>query len=114
MHITDYSFGKITIDGTTYQSDVIISSNNVKENWWREAGHSLTSTDLSDVIAASPEVVIIGTGYYGRLRVPTATRDYLQQKGIRVEIAETKEAVQRFNQLQQDCANIVAALHLTC
>ncbi len=114
MHITDYTFGKITINGKTYQSDVIIYPNSVKDNWWREEGHNLTSTDLSAVIAASPEVVIIGTGYHGRMQVPMATRDYLEKKGIRVEIAETKKAVQRFNQLQQEYARIIAALHLTC
>lgn len=114
MHITEYTFGKIAIDGKTYHSDVIITPNNVKADWWRKEGHNLALSDLSDVIAANPEVVVIGTGYYGRMQVPNTTRDYLHQKGIRLEIAETKEAVERFNQLQQACARIVAALHLTC
>jgi hypothetical protein len=42
------------------------------------------------------------------------TKEFLTNKGIRVEIANTSEAVTRFNALQQDCARIVAALHLTC
>ncbi|MEJ2181216.1 MAG: MTH938/NDUFAF3 family protein [Gammaproteobacteria bacterium] len=114
MQITEYTFGKITINGKTYQTDVIITPHSVKDKWWRKQGHNLAIEDLVDVIATKPKVVIIGSGYYGRMRVPQATRDYLEERGIRLEVAETAEAIDRFIQLQQECAQIVAAFHLTC
>jgi hypothetical protein len=114
MIITHYEFGRISVDGKDYQSDVIISPNGVQDQWWRKQGHNLAVDDLETVVQSKPEVVIIGSGYYGRMQVPDATREYLVNKGIRVEIATTSEAVTRFNELQQDCARIVAALHLTC
>jgi len=114
VEITHYTFGEIDIDGKRYHSDVIITSKNVKHNWWRKEGHNLAIDDLDDVIETNPLIVIIGTGYYGRLQVPEITRAFLEEKGIQVEVAPTSDAVERFNQLQQECARIVAALHLTC
>ena len=114
MQISHYTFGNIDIDGKCYHSDVIITLNSVKDNWWRKDGHTLAIEDLADVIASDPQVVIIGTGYYGQMKVPTSTQEHLQKKGIRLEIARTEDAVKLFNQLTKDYTRIVAALHLTC
>ena len=104
MQISQYTFGKITIDGKTYRSDVIITSNKVIDNWWREQGHNLTIADLDTILDANPQALIIGTGYYGRMQVPEVTREFLKEKGIQVEVASTSDAVKKFNQLQQECA----------
>ena len=114
MEITEYTFGRITINGETYQTDVIITPQDVKDNWRRKVGHNLAIEDLADVMTTKPEIVIIGSGYYGRMRIPQATRDYLEEQGIQLVVAKTAEAIDRFNHLQQECARIVAALHLTC
>ncbi|WP_455206907.1 Mth938-like domain-containing protein [Kaarinaea lacus] len=114
MKITHYTFGAIDIDNKSYHSDVIVTTDRVKDNWWRKDGHNLAIEDLTEVITTNPDVVIIGTGYYGRMKVPKATQEYLQKKGIRFEMARTMDAVKQFNQLQKDCAKVVAALHLTC
>ncbi len=71
MKITHYSFGKITINGTAYTSDVIIYPARVDSHWWRDNGHLLKVSDLTDVIAAKPAVLIIGTGYYGENEMRT-------------------------------------------
>ena len=70
--------------------------------------------DLSEVMAAKPDVVVIGTGYYGRMEVPEETRRYLEAGGVQVREARTGEAVKEFNRLQKEYARVVAALHLTC
>lgn len=114
MKITDYSFGKIDIDGRAYTSDVIIYPQRVDSSWWRNEGHRLQIKDLHDVVEAKPEVVVIGTGYFGRMDVPDQTRTFLESHGIQVHSARTSEAVKLFNKLQQDAATIVATLHLTC
>jgi len=114
MKITHYEFGQISIDGKDYRTDVIISSDGVRDQWWRKEGHNLAIDDLAGVLQEKPAVVVIGCGYYGRMQVPEKTRAYLAELGIRVEVANTPEAVARFNELQKECAQIVAALHLTC
>lgn len=114
MKVQTYDFGKINIEGKTYTSDVIILPEAVKDSWWRKEGHRLQIEDLTDVVEAKPDVVVIGTGYYGRMAVPAETKSFLESKGIEVRAVETSKAVKEFNKLQQQMGRIVAALHLTC
>lgn len=114
MKITSYRFGHIEVDGQGYSSDVIITPEGVQDGWWRTEGHNLAIEDLDTIIAAKPDTLIIGCGHFGRMKVPDATRSFLTDKGIRLELAHTSEAVEAFNGLQQKYARVVAALHLTC
>jgi hypothetical protein len=113
MKIEHYSFGRITIDGKTYTSDVIIYPGRVDSSWWRKEGHYLQVVDLVDVINAKPEVLIIGTGYSGVMVVPKETISHLESKGIEVHVARSEKAVEMFNKLQKEKI-VIAALHLTC
>jgi len=113
MKIEHYSFGKITIEGKTYTSDVIIYPEKVNASWWRKEGHNLQVVDLTDVINANPQILVIGTGATGLMRVPKETISHLQSKGIEVHVARTGEAVKIFNKLQKDKI-VIAAFHLTC
>ena len=114
MTIGAYRFGQIEIDGHVYTSDVIITPERVLDTWWRQEGHRLTIADLADVVAAKPDIVVVGTGYFGRMAVSEDARRYLEAHGIRVREARTRQAVQDFNQHQEQRARVVAALHLTC
>ena len=114
MKITDYSFGHIEVNGRVYDSDVIITPEGVQDRWWRKEGHKLAIEDLDRVVAAEPDTLIIGSGYYGRLQVPRDTRAFLTGRGIAIEVMQTSEAVEMFNRLQRKYARVVAALHLTC
>jgi hypothetical protein len=113
MKIEQYSFGKITIDGETYTSDVIIYPESVDSSWWRKEGHTLHIEDLQDVMNADPAVVVVGTGFFGIMKVSKETIAFLESKGIEVHAARTGKAVEFFNTLQAG-KKVVAALHLTC
>jgi hypothetical protein len=113
MKIEYYSFGSITIDGKTYTSDVIIYPGRVDSSWWRKEGHNLQIVDLTDVIKAKPDILVVGTGSSGAVRVPKDTISHLESKGIEVHVALTVKAVEIFNKLQKDKI-VIAALHLTC
>ena len=114
MHIDSYQFGKIVIDGVSYDSDCLITGNSVRSNWLRKQGHSLAEEDLETVIAAAPSVLVVGCGASAMMKVPDQTRQFLQKHNIKLEALDTKRAVQRFNELSQAGVNAAAALHLTC
>lgn len=111
--IDSYEFGTIVIDGMQYSSDLIIFPDHVKENWWRRSGHNVLVEDLEEAIAAKPEIIIIGTGKYGKARVPEKTRRHMESLGLRLIVEGTDRAVSTFNKLSQ-AKRVVAALHLTC
>jgi hypothetical protein len=64
-------------------------------------------------LAAQPEVLVVGTGCYGRMEVPPETAEFVQQQGVKLLAARTGEAVQQYNALAPS-KRAVAALHLTC
>jgi hypothetical protein len=111
--IESYEFGRIVIEGKKYTTDVIIYPDHVQDNWWREEGHSLSPVDLWAVVQAKPEVLVVGTGHSGLMRVLPETEKYLREQGIRLIAERTTEAVRIYNQLCQS-TTVVAALHLTC
>jgi hypothetical protein len=113
MRIEAYSFGRIVIDGVTYTSDVILLEERVNSSWWRKESHLLATNDIEEVIRAKPDILIIGTGFSGIMRVPRETQDLLRLKGIDFVIQRTEDACKTFNGTPRE-RRVAAALHLTC
>jgi hypothetical protein len=111
--IDSYRFGQVIIDGQPHSKDVIILPDRVIANWWRKEGHSLHTTDLDEVLAASPELLVVGQGAYGRMSVTTEAQQALEQAGIELVAQPTKQACETYNQ-HRDQKSVAAALHLTC
>ncbi|MFX1492611.1 MAG: Mth938-like domain-containing protein [Promethearchaeota archaeon] len=114
MLIEEYEFGKIVIDGETYYTDVLVFPDRVRDQWWRRKGHELGIEDIKCVLAAQPEVLIVGTGYTGALRIPEETQRQLSKHHIQLIVKKTQAACSLFNSMMQANRNVVSALHLTC
>lgn len=114
MKINSYSFGKIVVDGTEYTADLIILPDRVYSSWWRKEGHSLCMEDLVEIFKDKIEIIVVGTGAYGRMKVPDEVIRELKQKGIETYIAETEKAVALFNKLTEEGKKVAGAFHLTC
>jgi hypothetical protein len=112
--IDSYSFGKIIIDGIEYNSDIIVYSDHVNNNWWRKSGHVLNKEDLRDILSHEPEILVIGTGNAGMLKVPIKIKNYLAEKNIELIITRTSEACNKYNELVETNKKVVGAFHLTC
>ncbi|HKJ69567.1 MAG TPA: MTH938/NDUFAF3 family protein, partial [bacterium] len=93
-HIDSYRFKRIEIDGTIYTNVVIIHPQTLVDNWWRESGHSLIPADLNKYLPNLPSELILGTGKYGRVKVPESTRHWLRDQGAEVIAARTDRACQ--------------------
>jgi hypothetical protein len=113
MMIESYSFGRITIDGKRYHSDVIIYPDHVNASWWRVRGHDLCIEDINEILDYTPEVLVIGKGRSGMMKVPDSIQEEITKRGIELITENTKEAVERYNQICKE-KKAVAALHLTC
>ena len=111
--IESYKFGEIIINGKKYNSDLIILKDRIYDNWWRKEGHNLCIDDLKKIINKKPDILIIGTGSFGLMKVPLELIKYLESNNIEVIIKRTKAACDEYNTLYQK-KNVVAAFHLTC
>ena len=111
--IDSYDFGRITINGKHYTTDLLVFPDKVKTDWRRKEGHCLQIADLKEALEAKPEVLVVGTGYSGMMLVPHETRKYIESEGIQFIVQRTAEACKTFNRLAES-RTVVAALHLTC
>jgi len=114
MHIDSYRFGEMLVNGRSYTSDLIIFNDRIEDQWWRENGHMVMLQDLGDVITAEPDVLVVGRGKLGAMKIPEATADAIEEAGIQLVDARTEEAVEVFNQIASTGKAVVGAFHLTC
>ena len=111
--INNYDFGEIDIDGKTYHHDVIIYKDKIDDNWRRVEGHLLSLGDVLQILDKKPDILIIGTGADGVMRVPKDVIQAIEGKRVKVIVKRTADACEEYNLLSQT-QNVIAALHLTC
>ena len=113
--IDQYTMGShMTVKGTTYRQDLKIIHGEVKGNWWRKEGHRLDTDDIRDILTAGPEILVIGTGYAGNMRVPDSVRHTIEDRQIKIITERTADATKTFNQLEAEGRDVAGAFHLTC
>ena len=116
MRFDGFSFGSITIDGRTYDRDVVIDRGQVlrrrkkaSKTWREKFGH--TPLSAKEAIPWSCKRLVIGTGADGALPVMDAVTEEAQRRGVKLVVLPTKQAIQLLEQGKQ-ATN--AVLHITC
>jgi len=114
--IEAYDFGVMVINGKRYTSDLIVYQEKVFDGWWRKEGHRLYLEDLDRIFSfePKPQVLVVGTGYYGILKVSMKVEEVLKSRGIELVTQSTKDAVQTFNKFLGLGKRVAGAFHLTC
>jgi hypothetical protein len=114
--IESYDFGVMVIDGKRYTSDVIVFPDKVMSGWWRKEGHRIHVEDLKEVFShkPSPEVLVVGTGYSGLVKVVPEVVEAFKKLGIKLIVQPTSEAYKTFNEFLKAGKVVVGAFHLTC
>jgi hypothetical protein len=112
--IENYSFGHMVVDGRDYDEDLKVVGDRILDNWWRQKGHRVALDDLKDILSADPDILVIGMGASGNMRVPDDLRSALEEQGIEVIAEPTAEAAKTFDRLRDEGKNVAGAFHLTC
>ncbi len=114
--IESYSFGQMVVDGKEYHDDLLICEGEVKSGWVRKRGHQLQPEDLNWVVDRNPDLLVVGTGRSGRMKVPEETKSFLGENRIALWVGDTADAKDYFNarRKEKDGEKIAGAFHLTC
>jgi len=112
--IDSFHFGRIVVDGVAYGGDIKIVEGRVVSDWWRRSGHRVEVDDVRDILAASPEVLVIGRGQPGLMKVSADLRRRLKEKGVEVIEERTSRAVDTFNRLSASGRRVAAGFHVSC
>ena len=116
MEIDDFSFGRIKVDGVTYEHDVVLDQGKIRKRkkkpskQFRDAfGHTPLSAE--EEIPWKCRRLIIGTGVYGNLPVMDDVKREAARHKIELVILPTAEAIKA---LRKPSKGTNAVLHVTC
>jgi polyphosphate kinase 2 (PPK2 family) len=110
--VDQFEYGSIVIDGQTYESNVIIFPDGAVEQWQPKGEPILGPKHVAKVIKAKPEVVVIGLGTVGNLRVHPKVEKRFQKAGIEVLAYRTRKASEIYKELRNE-RKVAAVLHIT-
>lgn len=116
--IDGVEFGSVTVDGETLEHDIHIRANGKvkkrKKKWARKdygTSHVIGPRELKKALRKGAELLIIGEGFDGMVRLADEGREMLEQRGVRWQILPTPHAVGAWEEAEGRKALI---LHVTC
>ncbi len=117
MHVDAYEFGRITIDGVSYDSDLVIERGVVRKRKKgpskpRKAEFGHTPLTAAEKIPWGARRLWIGTGAHGALPVTSDLRDEARRRGVELVEKPTPELVRQINKGLPAGTNLI--LHVTC
>ncbi len=110
MSINSTDFGEIVINGKKY-NDVLIIDNQVFDRTTDDT-HTISNNESEKLIENNPDVVIIGTGVFGGLKVEERIKEKIG-KNDELIIMKTKNAAEKYNELSKN-KRVNILLHSTC
>ena len=118
MTIESTIFGAITIDGKTYEHDVVVrlSGEVVKRKKKLSkrlygTSHVLSEDEAKFLFEKGCEQIIIGSGQMGNVHLSPEAEAYFVKKGCSVLLQPTPEAIHTFNGSH---AKKIGLFHVTC
>lgn len=82
----------------------------------RDRDQALTgypARDIEELVDRGATTMVLSRGMNRRLHRPPATRRYLEQRSVRVHVAETRDAVKIYND-QAGAEPVAVLFHSTC
>jgi hypothetical protein len=116
VRIENFSFGQITIDGVTYEHDVVIDRGEVRKRNKKpskrfRADYTHTPLSAAEEIPWKCRRLVIGTGAHGNLPVMDAVKRECARRALELVLLPTDEAIK---ELRKAPRHTNAILHITC
>jgi hypothetical protein len=117
MHVDAYEFGRISIDGVSYEHDLVIDHGAIRKRRKgpskpRKAEFGHTPLTVDEKIPWGARRLWIGTGAYGSLPVTSDLRKEARRRGVELLEMPTPQLVQLINRGLPADTNLI--LHVTC
>jgi len=111
-------FGKITIDGKTYNQDILIDVNgkliartDISMRYYGNH-HTICREEVKELIEEQkPDYLIIGTGQFGACRLEESIPKICERNNIKLIMKKTPEAIKDFENLS---GKKLGLFHITC
>lgn len=112
------SFGSITVDGKTYEHDIVMRlSGKIKKRKKKLSkqkygtSHIISLAEAEQIHDDGATRVIVGTGQHGMVRLSDQAKRFFQEHGCEVVTAPTPTAIREWNEVE---GKTIAMFHVTC
>ena len=107
-------FGGVSVDGKNYR-DILVIGNEIidRGKWGWFDTHIISERELNELLRENPEVIIIGNGIYGALKVPISVEEKIKRKRIELIVEKTQKAIEVYNELSKK-KRVNILIHTTC
>ena len=119
MPIDATTFGAITINGKTYDHDVIIRLSGAVEKRRKRlskeiygTSHIVSMAEAKFVFEDDCELLIVGAGQDGNVHLSPEASEYFDKKHCRVVLQRTPKAILTYNKSPRK--KKAALMHVTC
>ena len=107
--IRSYSGGEVRVGEQVLHRSCIVTPDTVIADWRPASLDDLLEHDLEPLLAAKPELVLLGTGTTHRF-APAPIRGAFVKQGVALETMDLGAACRTFNVLVQEARRVCAAL----
>ena len=114
VRIDSTEFGSITIDGETYRNDVVVFWDGQVHEIRTYLRHVFGEPELKEILIKGPELIVIGTGDSGLLKVSEEVKRKCEQNAIELLYDISKKAIVKFNENVVKGKRVIAFIHVTC
>lgn len=117
-YISDTRFGSITVEGRTYENDIVINLGGEvikrKKKLSKEiygTSHKVSKEEAKFIFNKGAEMVIIGNGQHGVLELSEGAQEYFIKRNCKIRLLQTPDAITEWNKVS---GRVVAMFHITC
>jgi len=112
------SFGSITIDGQTFEHDVLIRLDGTVQKRKKKlskqlygTSHKISLAEAEDIYEDGAQTLIIGTGQFDQVRLSEEAQAYFDKRGLKLISQSTPKAIKLWNEAQGEA---IGLFHVTC
>lgn len=118
MKIDSTEFGSITINGTTYSHDILISmSGDVSKRKkklskkYYGTSHIISREEAEFIYEKNCTTLVVGAGQYGNVTLSPEAAEFFEHHDCRVILQPTPEAIETYNKTRD---KTIGLFHVTC
>ena len=111
-------FGWIEVEETRYEHDIVIQLGGTVRKRKKKlskaiygTSHTVSQAEAEDVYEDGAEILVVGTGAYGRVALSDEAQTFFDAHGVIVEAYPTPKAAKHWNDLK---AKAIGLFHITC
>jgi hypothetical protein len=112
------AFGSITVDGETFEHDIIIRlGGKVKKRKKKLSSavygtsHIISLEEAKYVYQKGAERLLVGAGQFGLVELSAEAAGYLDERGCQLDLRPMQEAIEAWNDAE---GTVLGLFHITC